>query len=197
MRKLSMQNSDTAGVEPGQTGIDDTGFNHDNDLSSAASESTQGHTSMAKKSASKSLLILALIAIVAGVATGYGGSRLTASEGSSAGLGESSEPIQKVAGDSVKKGDVFGSQNTDSFKDTAEGYLEEGGIDGEGSHSLLRPGGETQTVYLTSSVTDLDKLVGMEVKVWGETFKGQKAGWLMDVGRIEVVDTKGTPPTEK
>lgn len=165
--------------------------------STPIAQTNQEHNTMSKKSTSKSLLIFAIVAIIAGVATGYGGSMLTASENADAGTATSDESIQKVAGDSVKKGDVFGSQNSEAFKDTAEGYLESGGLDGEGSHSLLRPGGETQTVYLTSSITDLDKLVGMEVKVWGETFKGQKAGWLMDVGRIEIVDTKGTPPTEK
>ena len=84
-----------------------------------------------------------------------------------------------------------------SFKDSAEGYLEEGGLEGEGSHKLLRPGGDSQTVYLTSSVTDLDELVGTEVRIWGETFKGQKAGWLMDVGRVEVLKVDAESPAEQ
>ena len=62
---------------------------------------------------------------------------------------------------------------------------------------MLRVGGVSQTVVLTSSATDLSKLVGMNVKVWGETFKAQKAGWLMDVGRIQVISTKGQPPAEE
>jgi hypothetical protein len=94
-------------------------------------------------------------------------------------------------------GDVFGVQDEKTFKDSAEGYLEIGGLDGEGSHKLLRPGGDSQTVYLTSSVTDLDKFDGMSVKVWGETFKGQKAGWLMDVGRVQIVSPQGEKPTEE
>ena len=64
----------------------------------------------------------------------------------------------------------------------------------EGSHVLLRPGGASQTVHLTSSVTDLEKFVGMQVRVWGETFRGRSAGWLMDVGRVEVIKTVGTAP---
>jgi hypothetical protein len=36
----------------------------------------------------------------------------------------------------------------------------------------------------------------MQVKVWGETFKGQKAGWLMDVGRVQVIDTEAEAPVE-
>jgi hypothetical protein len=34
----------------------------------------------------------------------------------------------------------------------------------------------------------------MNVKVWGETFKGQKAGWLMDVGRVKVMEVNAQPP---
>jgi hypothetical protein len=34
----------------------------------------------------------------------------------------------------------------------------------------------------------------MEVKIWGETFKGQQAGWLMDVGRVEVIEVEGEQP---
>ena len=86
----------------------------------------------------------------------------------------------------VKEGDIIGIQDTTSFKDSSTGVLQKGGLDGEGSHNLLRPGGASQTVYLTSSVVDLDAFVGHQVTVWGETFKGQKVGWLMDVGRVKV-----------
>ena len=81
-----------------------------------------------------------------------------------------------------------GSKDTSVFKDQAEGKIEKGGLDGEGSHKLLREGGESQTAYLTSSVVDLDQFVGKEVKIWGETFAGEKASWLMDVGRVEVLE---------
>ena len=145
-----------------------------------------------RKKSSKALALAAIIAIGAGVATGFGTYKLAARTGVAPGA----QPIQKVAGDNVQNGQVFGSADVSTFKDSAQGYLEQGGLEGEGSHRILRPGGETQTVYITSSVTDLDKLVGMEVKVWGETFKGQKAGWLMDVGRIEVLNTEAQPPTE-
>lgn len=151
-------------------------------------------TDMTKKS-KKLLMIISLFAIVAGTATGYGGYKLNAK--SSGPTGKDAEThTQKVAGDNVKAGDVFGVQDPDTFKDSAEGYLTEGAADGEGSHQLLREGGASQTVVLTSSVTDLDKLVGMEVKVWGETFKAQKAGWLMDVGRVEVINPDGEEPLE-
>ena len=73
-----------------------------------------------------------------------------------------------------------------TFKDSVEGILREGGIDGEGNFHIERPGGESQNAYLTSSTVDLSVYVGKKVKVWGQTFSGQKAGWLMDVGLVEI-----------
>jgi len=73
-----------------------------------------------------------------------------------------------------------------TFKDSAEGMLKEGGIEGEGNFHIERPGGTSQNAYLTSSTVDLSKYVGKKVKVWGQTFQGQKAGWLMDVGLVEI-----------
>ncbi len=84
-------------------------------------------------------------------------------------------------------GESYGVEDTKVFTDSAEGEVESGGIDGEGSHHLVREGGESQYVYLTSSIIDLDQFVGRKVKVWGQTFEAQKAGWLMDVGRLEIV----------
>lgn len=150
---------------------------------------------MAKKPKFVALLITILLAIGLGVGTGYAVQPfLPGSEGKQVGLGAQPTEITQVAGDNVEVGDIFGSADTETFDTNAEGYVEEGGIDGEGSHSLLRSGGPSQTVYLTSSVTDLAKFEGMTVKVWGETFRGQKAGWLMDVGRVEVVALEGEKP---
>ncbi len=75
-----------------------------------------------------------------------------------------------------------------TFKDTAEGVLEEGGVDGEGTHHLVRPGGASQNVYLTSTVIDLQSFVSKKVQVWGQTISAREAGWLMDVGKIKVVE---------
>jgi len=33
----------------------------------------------------------------------------------------------------------------------------------------------------------LSKFVGKNIKVWGQTQSAQYAGWLMDVGRVEVL----------
>lgn len=89
----------------------------------------------------------------------------------------------------VKTDKVVGSTDTQTFRDSAEGVLEKGGIDGEGTHHLVRQEGRPdQNAYLTSSVIDLEQYVGKRVKVFGETFAAQKAGWLMDVGRIEILE---------
>ena len=145
------------------------------------------------KKAQKKFLSFAFIAVLLGVVTGCSGYKLYAqSTGSSA---TNAENLPKVVEGKIKKGDVFGS-NDENFKDTAKGFLESGGFDDEGSHKLLRPGGDAQTVYLTSSVTDLTEFEGMEIEVWGETFQGQNVGWLMDVGRVKVLNTSAEPPTE-
>lgn len=74
-----------------------------------------------------------------------------------------------------------------TFPDEAEGILKEGGFEGEGSFHLERPGGEDQKAYLTSSTVDLAEFLNKKVKVRGQTFEAEKAGWLMDVGYIEIV----------
>ena len=98
----------------------------------------------------------------------------------------------QVAGTStgtmIKTATEVGSTDTKTFRDTAEGTLEEGGINGEGTHKLVRPGGVSQTVYLISSVIDLNEFVGKKVQVWGETIDAQRAGWLMDVGRVKIIE---------
>ncbi len=145
-----------------------------------------------KKTALSMVITICVIALVGGVGTGWGSFKLFAGGKSSI---NTAAPVQQIATGAIKAGDIFGSKETAAFKDTAKGYLEKGGVDGEGSHKLLRIGGVSQTVYLTSSVTDLDKFVGMEVEVSGETFAAQKAGWLMDVGRVQVVKVQGENPS--
>jgi len=88
----------------------------------------------------------------------------------------------------IQKGAIVGSGDEKIFKDTAEGVLKKGGIDGEGAYHLVRPGGDSQNVYLTSSIVDLSAFIDQKVKVWGQTQKAQHAGWLMDVGKVEVLE---------
>lgn len=83
---------------------------------------------------------------------------------------------------------VAGIADEKTFKDSAEGTLEEGGTDGEGTHRLIREGGPSQTVTLISSAVDLDSYIDKKVRVWGETNNAKKAAWLMDVGKIELLE---------
>ena len=78
-----------------------------------------------------------------------------------------------------------------TFRDQAEGKIErndEKDKYAQGTHKLIRPGGEDQTAYLTSSTLDLDEYNGKKVKVFGETFGSSQVGWLMDVGKVEVIN---------
>ncbi|MGB9707096.1 MAG: hypothetical protein ACPLXP_03430, partial [Microgenomates group bacterium] len=84
-----------------------------------------------------------------------------------------------------------GIKDVKTFRDYAFGRLKinDNGDIPEGSHKLIRPGGPSQTAYLTSSVVDLNQFLEKCVEVWGETFAGQKAAWLMDVGRVKILDS--------
>lgn len=70
--------------------------------------------------------------------------------------------------------------------DTAQGILQEGGINNEGTFHLVREGGPSKNVYLTSSVVDLKNFVDKKVEIWGQTLASKKAGWLMDVAKVKV-----------
>jgi hypothetical protein len=103
------------------------------------------------------------------------------------------KPASKTAGEGtnttvqvVQSDTKAGVIDKKTFTDTATGILREGGLEGEGSHHLER-GAKDQTAYLTSSTFDLTPYVGKKVQVWGQTNTGQKTGWLMDVGYVEVV----------
>lgn len=137
-------------------------------------EEKEGKMSQAKQGIILGGVILVIIG--AGIFTGYLLSSRSAGGGAMLGPGVE------------QKGNEVGSADVKTFKDTAEGVLEKGGIDGEGTHKLIREGGPSQTAYLTSSVINLDQFVGKKVQVWGETFAGQKAAWFMDVGRVKKLD---------
>lgn len=126
------------------------------------------------------LLIIAgsLLVVLAGVATGWvlsGNAQKSTTPQSSTTQVEKTDKEEGVADEST-------------FRDSAEGILEEGGIDGEGTHHLVREGGPDQYAYLTSSVIDLERYVGKQVMVWGETISARHAGWLMDIGKIKLIE---------
>ena len=133
--------------------------------------------------AGKVLVILIIVAIV-GTGAGYVLGQLK--NGSSIG---NMLPGGSTSGgsSSVTVGKTYGSEDTKTYKDTTEGVLKNGGIDGEGQYHLVRPGGDSQNVYLTSSTVDLSTFLNHQIKVWGQTQAAQKAGWLMDVGRVQVM----------
>ncbi len=130
-------------------------------------------------------VIAILLIIGVGTLTGF----FISKRGSSVGSTSSKELI---GGAEVVEGPKeVGIKDEKVFRDTATGKIEvnKNGEIVEGSHKLLRPGGESQTAYLTSSVLDLNQFVGKCVQIWGETFSAQKVGWLMDVGRVKTLDS--------
>lgn len=125
-------------------------------------------------------IILIILMIGAGIFTGY----LISGKKRSSSISSGGE----IPKGQLVKGKEFGAKDTSSFKDTAMGVVEQNSAGGEGTHRLIREGGPSQTVYMISSVLDLDQFVGLKIQVWGETFKGQKAGWLMDIGRVKILE---------
>lgn len=117
--------------------------------------------------------IMIAFAVIAGTFIGFGLTKLNK---------------KQITKTSVKTEKTVGIADKKTFKDQAEGILKEGGIDGEGNFHLERPGGESQNVYLTSTTVDLSQYIGKKVRVWGETFSAEKAGWLMDVGLVEILE---------
>lgn len=122
------------------------------------------------------LLVLVLLGVLSGL-----GIYAVQTKGTARIAGKDVEVIKTLGEEGIK--------DVSTFRDTTTGKLAEndGKLTKEGTHILVR-GDVSQNVYLTSSVIDLAKYVGKKVQVWGETFKGQTAGWLMDVGRIKVLN---------
>lgn len=141
------------------------------------------------------LTIGAIVVVVMGSLTGYGLSRVGASQAGGEVVAGVDPATGQLVSEEIKPGDVVGDLSKKG--DVAEGVLKVGGINGEGSHRILRPGGKSQTVYLTSSVVDLNQFAGHKVKIWGDTFAAQTAGWLMDVLTLEVVELNAPDPFEE
>ena len=137
----------------------------------------------------KEVLIPALIALVIITAGGFTGYLFSNKTGS----GEGTISVKQLTGGAelIQGSKEVGIKDEKAFKDTAQGKLmvNDNPEITEGSYKLLRPGGQSQTAYLTSSVLDLSEFKGKCVQVWGETFAAQKAGWLMDVGRLKLLDS--------
>lgn len=123
------------------------------------------------------LLTVVIISVVLGTLTGYLLSNKGKGGFTSAGLGAPSAKNPQ--------------SDTRTFRDFAEGVIKakpepsDPGEYVEGTHNLVREG--AVPVALTSSVVDLSKYEGKKVKVFGETQKAIKEGWLMDVGRVEEI----------
>lgn len=124
----------------------------------------------------KLLLGVVIAAVVLGTTTGY----ILSQKGGSAKVGSPLLGAPKTA-----------QQDTSTFKDFAEGVIKakpqpsDPSEYTEGTHILERQG--AVPVALTSSVVDLSKYEGKKVKVFGETQKALKEGWLMDVGKVEEI----------
>jgi hypothetical protein len=147
-----------------------------------------------KKTKSTKTVMLGIVVVILGILSGY---LIYSSTNTNTSIASTTTSAIPKTAESVVEGEVYGAEVSDAFKDEAQGVLIKGGIKGEGTHHIIRDGGPSRNVYLTSSVLDLNLFNDHEVKVWGETFQAQEAGWLMDVGRVEVVKLNAEKPFEE
>jgi hypothetical protein len=129
------------------------------------------------------VIIIAVAIIAAGVFTGY---TLANSKSGKAGVGGAIPVIENGKSGELQK--VVGQECVQKSGEIPEGILKAGGIDGEGTHHLERDGGPSRNVYLTSSVVPLENYIDKKVRVCGDTFQAEKAGWLIDVIRLEMLE---------
>lgn len=142
-----------------------------------------GLSSQNKSSSPLVLVLLTIVVILFGVGIGFLISKSKTS------ITSKTATVTNSNGQVIiQKGAVYGSNDTKIFPDSTVGVLNNGGIDGEGQYHLVRPGGDGQNVYLTSALVDLSSFINRKIKVNGQTQKAKKAGWLMDVGRVEVLE---------
>lgn len=123
----------------------------------------------------KVFLAVLLAALLGGIGTGY---YLTSSEGGSVGIDLGSSSSGKSEGEVTKlcNGFADGVIKKRPEPKTPDEYV-------EGTHLLMRD--NTSPAALTSSYVDLSKYEDKKVRVYGETQKALKEGWLMDVCKIE------------
>ncbi len=126
-------------------------------------------------------ILVILIIVVAGVMTGI----ITSSRGKNAQIAQKAVVAEDNLSPDQKK------SFNQTFRDNAEGIIQKNDKlekYAQGSHLLIRPGGDDQTAFLTSTVLDLDQYIGKKVKIYGETFGSSQVGWLMDVGKVEAIN---------
>ena len=119
---------------------------------------------------------ISVVVVLLGIGTGYLFS----------GVGKKTPAIGTTGEIKVTKNEA-GIADESKFSTTTDGVLEEGGISGEGTYHLVRGNGPSQYAYLTSSVIDLSAFTGKSSNLGRNGF-WQKAGWLIDVGKIKVVE---------
>lgn len=132
-----------------------------------------------------------LIVLILGITAGFWFSRIAPKQISN--NANSTKANGVISAENIKSskelqvGKVYGD-TAKNFTDTATGVIEQGNINGEGTHILNREGGATQRASLTSSVVDLDLFVDKKVEIKGETNTSNKTAWLLDVGTIKILE---------
>lgn len=154
-------------------------------------QNNQSISEIPKKS--NNFKIIISIVLILGIVSGFWISRFWPIKKSGNSIIDSITQNEVTSAEEIKSesdlitGKAYGD-TAKSFKDSATGIVEKGGVNGEGTHTLNREGGKSQRAALTSSVLDLDLFVGKKVEIKGETNSSSKAGWFLDVGVIKILE---------
>ncbi len=134
------------------------------------------------------VIIILVLAVTAGFFTSriFPSNQNTSSNGVQ-GKHQAASTDSLTSKDQVSVGKLYGNTSKD-FSDSAQGVVQKGNINGVGTHILVRDGGASQRVSLTSSTVDLDLFVDRKVEVKGQTNNSNKTGWLLDVGNIKILE---------
>lgn len=162
------------------------------DIPNLAQTNQPTPTSQTSKKPDNSKIVISIVLIL-GLVSGFWISRFFPLQKSGNSLIGSITQKDITSADNIKSeselvvGKAYGD-TAKTFKDSATGTLERGGVNGEGTHTLNREGGVSQRAALTSSVLDLDLFIGKKVEIKGETNGSTKAGWFLDVGVIKILE---------
>lgn len=125
------------------------------------------------------LVVGAVMIVLMGSVVGYGLSRSKITKASKEG---------NISPGQIKTSTEAGYQDTKLFESIVTGVIKKGGLQGDGTHSLIQDSNPKNPAALLSSVVDLDEYIDKHVQVWGRSQKGLKAAWLLEVGRVKILE---------
>lgn len=125
------------------------------------------------------LITVSVLIVLVGSVVGFGLSRSKVVKASKEG---------SISPELIKTSIEAGYKDTKLFESIVTGTVKKGGLFGDGTHTLVQDSNPKNPAALLSSVVDLDEYVDKHVQIWGRSQKGLKAAWLLEVGRVKILE---------